>query len=157
MASEKQEHTYLTLQSTFGTIKGFVDSATPNVTQFLGIPFAEPPTGSRRWLPAVAKTPVDYIDATTFGPSCPQITTGPPSIYNSDCREYRIDDPTSEDCLSASIWVPAKAVKNPASAKLPVIVWITGGAFLVGGATVPYQNPSRWVESSQRHIVVCIK
>ena len=79
------------------------------------------------------------------------------SIYNSDVTEFRIDDPMSEDCLSLNIWVPKKAASNPSAFKLPVIVWITGGAFLVGGSTVPYQNPTPWVETSQRHIVVSIK
>lgn len=50
----------------------------------------------------------------------------------------------SEDCLSLSIWVPAKAAEDPARSKLLIIVWITGGAFLVGGTTVPYQNPTPW-------------
>ncbi|KAI5918122.1 para-nitrobenzyl esterase [Camillea tinctor] len=147
---------YLTVKSRFGNIRGFVSKDYPNVAQFLGIPFAEAPTGLRRWLPPVPKASVDHLDATEFGPSCPQWFDGPPSIYNSDVTDFRIDDPMSEDCLSLSIWVPKKAASGPSASKLPVIVWITGGAFLVGGSTVPYQNPTPWVETSQRHIVVSI-
>jgi len=148
---------YLTVHSTFGSINGFINKDYPNVAQFLGIPFAEPPTGPRRWLPPVPKSPARSFDATRFGPSCPQWTGSTPSIYNSDVPELRIADETSEDCLSLCVWGPAGAARNPLKASLPVIVWITGGAFLVGGSTVPYQNPTPWVEDSQRHIVVSIK
>ncbi|KAI1380510.1 para-nitrobenzyl esterase [Hypoxylon crocopeplum] len=147
---------YLDVNSSFGSIRGFVNKEYPNVAQFLGIPFAEPPVGPRRWLPPVPKGSVDHFDATEFGSSCPQWLDGPPSVYNSDVPEFRINDAMSEDCLSLSIWAPTKAVRDPLNSKLPVIVWITGGAFLVGGSTIPYQNPTPWVETSQRHIVVSI-
>ncbi|KAI1416414.1 acetylcholinesterase [Hypoxylon sp. FL1857] len=160
MASDNETNTsdveYVTVKSTLGSVRGFIRKDYPNVAQFLGIPFAEAPVNSRRWLPPVPKSPVDHIDATEFGPSSYQWFNGPPSVYNSDVPEFRIIDSMSEDCLSLSIWVPAKAARNPSGAKLPVIVWITGGAFLVGGSTVPYQNPTPWVETSQRHIVVSI-
>lgn len=148
---------YLTVESSFGSVKGFINKDYPNVAQFLGIRFAEPPTGPRRWLPPVAKAPADHIDATEFGPSPPQWSGKNASVYNTDVPELRIKDGTSEDCLSLCIYVPEKAAKDPKSAKLPVIVWITGGAFLVGGNTIPYQNPTPWVNRSQRHIVVSIK
>ncbi|OTB13261.1 hypothetical protein K445DRAFT_368700 [Daldinia sp. EC12] len=154
--NSSSEVEYWTVNSTFGSIKGFISKDYPNVAQFLGIPFAEAPVGSKRWLPPIPRTPVEHLDATKFGPSCPQWFDGPPSIYNSDVPEFRINDPMSEDCLSLSIWVPKKAAKTPLENQLPVIVWITGGAFLVGGTTIPYQNPTPWVESSQRHIVVSI-
>ncbi|KAH8890540.1 alpha/beta-hydrolase [Thozetella sp. PMI_491] len=148
---------YLDLESSFGPVKGFINKDYPNVAQFLGIRFAEAPVGPRRWLPPVAKARSDgLIDATEFGPSCPQFIDGPPSVYNSDVPEFGIKDPMGEDCLSLCIWAPAQAAQNPETAKLPVIVWITGGAFLVGGSTVPYQNPTSWVETSQRHLVVTI-
>ncbi|KAI1633699.1 para-nitrobenzyl esterase [Biscogniauxia mediterranea] len=117
---------YLTVKSSFGSIRGFVDKAYPNVAQFLGIPFAEPPTGPRRWLPPVAKGPIDNLDTTRFGPLVS-------AMKAVDC------DLTARE-----------------EAKLPVTVWITGGAFLVRGSTVPYQNLTPWIETSQRHIVVSI-
>ncbi|KAF4819254.1 Acetylcholinesterase [Colletotrichum siamense] len=148
---------YLTVDSTFGAVKGFINKDYPNVAQYLGIPFAEPPIGSRRWLPPTPKAPPTAIDATRFGPSCPQQNKGGrPSVYNTDVPELQIRDETSEDCLSLCIWTPKEAVESASIARLPVIVFITGGAFLVGGTTVPYQNPTPWVESSQRHIVVSI-
>ncbi|KAI8961204.1 hypothetical protein F5Y11DRAFT_327266 [Daldinia sp. FL1419] len=63
-------------------------------------------------------------------------------IRDSDAPKFRIDDLTPEDCLSLSIWVPKKAARDSLSRNLPVIVWITSGASLVGGSTIPYQNPT---------------
>lgn len=158
-SSDQSVVEHVTVNSDFGTIRGFMDRDSPKVAQFLGIRYAEPPVGPLRWLPPTPKPPVklEHIDATSYGPSCPQITHGPPSLYNSDVREFRINDPTSEDCLSVSIWAPLLAVKSASTRSLPVIVWITGGAYVVGGATIPYQIPTPWIQSSQRHIVVCIK
>lgn len=147
----------ITVDSPVGTITGFIDKKTPKVAQFLGIPFAEPPIGSLRWLPPVSKSHMEHIDATAFGPSCCQIVGGAPSVYNSDAPEFKINDGTSEDCLTLSIWVPAFAINRHQPVSLPVIVWLFGGAYAIGGSTVPYQNPCNWVESSQRHIVVAIK
>src|SRR6516164_8803358 len=49
-----------------GTTAGTVD-------EFLGIPYAAPPTGNLRWRPPVPPAAWQGIrDATSFGPSCPQ-------------------------------------------------------------------------------------
>ncbi|KAI0386481.1 para-nitrobenzyl esterase [Hypomontagnella monticulosa] len=147
---------HVTVKTPLGSIRGLVDSNHPNVTKFLGVPYAEAPVGSKRWLPPVSKRRLGCFDATKPSLSCHQWFEGPASVYNTDTPEFRINDTMSEDCLSVSIWVPTKAAKNPSKSKLPVIVWLTGGAFLVGGSTVPYQDPTPWIETSQRHIVVSI-
>ena len=88
---------------------------------FKGLPYAQPPSGARRWKPPEAvPTWKGTRDATKFGPACYQPTSRSASIYS--------DDPPamSEDCLSLNIWAPADAHAAP------VFVWIHGGA-LVGG------------------------
>lgn len=136
-----------------GKIYGLVDDITPRVAQYLGIPFAEPPVGPLRWLPARPKAPVAAIDATAFGPSCAQYWTSLPQVYNTDVRGFLVNGPTSEDCLTLNIWAPTSQKLRP----LPVIVWLYGGSFQTGGGNTPYQIPSQWVERSQNHIVVGIK
>lgn len=136
-----------------GKIFGLIDDITPHVAQYLGIPFAEPPVGPLRWLPARPKAPVPAIDATAFGPACAQYVTSLPQVYNTDVPGFLVDGPTSEDCLTLNIWAPNGWRLRP----LPVLVWLYGGSFQTGGGNTPYQIPSRWVERSQNHIVVGIK
>jgi len=145
----------LKVDTTVGTVYGLINGTHPHVAQFLGIPYAEPPIGERRWTPSVVKSPVGDIDATSFSPSCPQYDTSIPSVYEIDAREFLISGPTSEDCLTLSIWAPF--TQNNFTEKLPVIVWIYGGGQLTGGAQIEYQIPTPWVERTQAHIVVQIK
>jgi carboxylesterase type B len=41
--------------------------------------------------------------------------------------------------------------------KVPVLIWVVGGAFNEGGGHAPYQVPDRWIERTQTHIVVTFK
>ena len=55
-----------------GRVRGI---AAPSAYQFLGIPYAAPPTGNLRWRPPQPAPAWSGVrDATTFGPSCPQAT-----------------------------------------------------------------------------------
>ncbi|KAF1850644.1 alpha/beta-hydrolase [Cucurbitaria berberidis CBS 394.84] len=154
----------LTIDTTSGSVQGFICDKTPNVAQFLGIPFAEPPVGARRWLPPSPKSREEgKIDATSFGPSCPQFeidASVEPSVYLIDAPEFNITpkDDQNEDCLSINVWTPWDETQNQGDAteSLPVIVWLYGGGFTGGGATSPYYNPTSWIERSGKHIVVGI-
>ncbi|KAK4230327.1 Alpha/Beta hydrolase protein [Podospora fimiseda] len=149
----------LTVHSHLGTIHGMVNLSTPCVRRFLGIPYSKPPIHERRFRPPV---PVDSypggsIDAFEFGPSCPQFfLEDPPLVYNRLVSEFNLEGlnetsyDTSEDCLSLSVYTPS--VKP--GEKLPVIIFIHGGAFNFGGQNIPYQIPANWVQDSQKHIVV---
>ncbi|MBP3280084.1 MAG: carboxylesterase family protein, partial [Butyrivibrio sp.] len=101
----------------------------PRVTVFKGIPFAAPPIGENRWkAPQPCKDYEGTLNAFSFGPISYQDTPGVGDmLYN---REWHVDPdiPMSEDCLYLNIWTPAKD-KNE---KLPVLVWIYGGAFQWG-------------------------
>jgi acetylcholinesterase len=148
----------LVRETTSGPATGFIDSAAaPNVAQFLSIPYAEPPIGELRWQPPTLKKTGGAINATAFGNVCTQLLPSAPSLHTEDAPEFNppANAPAGEDCLSVSIWTPKNACSSNAS--LPVIIWIPGGAFYTGGANVPYQNPTQWIERSQEHIVVSVK
>ncbi|KAJ7464059.1 carotenoid ester lipase precursor [Mycena latifolia] len=122
-----------------GTFHGTASSSTTQ--SFLGIPFALPPTGDRRFrLPAPIPAYSGTFTATSSGPACPQqaialpILTGLPAqviqyIMNTI---FGILYPSNEDCLTVDVIRPTSA--TPTS-KLPVVVWIFGGGFALGSTT----------------------
>ncbi|KAF2157661.1 alpha/beta-hydrolase [Myriangium duriaei CBS 260.36] len=155
----------LIVTSPSGTYIGLVNGTAPDVRQFLSIPYASPPVGHRRWLPPEAHSADSSVvrDATHFPPSCAQYRMSTPSLWNTFVPEWLIRTPdqnftagayaagTQEDCLYLGIWTPVRC-----AGKLPVIVFIPGGAFAVGGVDIPYQLPHHWVQRTQSHIVVTI-
>lgn len=96
---------------------------------YLGIPYADPPTGDFRWTPPRAPTWAE-IPATEFGPKCPQGKAADLAILGPD---------ESEDCLYLNVWTPK--VTPGGGGDLPVMVFIHGGAFISGsgGAAVGTQ------------------
>ncbi|KAJ6618041.1 acetylcholinesterase [Mycena sp. CBHHK59/15] len=160
----------LTVQTSTGTYTGLIDPQFPRTRQFRTIPFAKPPVLSRRWLPPqkLSSPPSEHHYATRFPPSCPQFVTGVTSIYNQNLTKGNliyngnqndssglVGEATSEDCLYLAVWTPTTALPPP-DAGLPVLFFITGGGFWIGGVDIPWQLPPSWVERSQSHIVVTI-
>ncbi|KAL1854488.1 hypothetical protein Daus18300_011409 [Diaporthe australafricana] len=146
----------LQVSTTSGRIQGKVDPSLPNVRQFLGIPYAKPPTGERRWTaPELLDDPDAQISAVELPPSCMQsLSTSSPSVYNRDVLEFNLQGlnrtgTISEDCLTASVWAPTNNQSG-----LPVLIYVYGGGFQTGGQDVPYQIPAQWVNRTQDHIVV---
>lgn len=105
-----------------GLIAGVANSRN-DVVAFKGIPYAAPPVGNLRW--REPQTPVKWEgvrQAAKFGASCPQpIRQG-----------KKNPDEISEDCLFLNVWTPAKS----ASAKLPVLFYIHGGADTFGSGNM---------------------
>jgi para-nitrobenzyl esterase len=90
---------------------------------YKGIPYAAPPLGALRWRePQPAAQWAGIRDAKTFAPACMQTGVSMPG---------ETPPATSEDCLYLNVGAPAQA-KN-----LPVIVWIYGGGFFNGSASMP--------------------
>jgi len=101
-----------------------------DVEAFLGIPYAEPPVGSLRWRPPRSPAPwAGTRAADHFSASCMQR----PRSIGPWTPEYRSVGPLSEDCLTINVWTPAKS----GTERLAVMVWIHGGSFKSGSASVP--------------------
>jgi len=111
-----------------GQVQG-IQTQTEGVIVYKGIPYAAPPTGSLRWREPQLVTPWEgVLIADKFGPAAIQNNQVPGSFYH---KEFFADgDPErSEDCLYLNIWTPATG--NP-DKKLPVAMWIHGGAYTQG-------------------------
>lgn len=111
------------------TANGAVEGTSNNTTgirSFKGIPFAEPPTGDRRWKPP---QPVQNWQgarkADGFGPRCMQR-----AIFSD--MNFRSNG-VSEDCLYLNVWTPARSGRE----KLPVLVYFFGGGFMAGDGSEP--------------------
>jgi para-nitrobenzyl esterase len=101
--------------------------AANGVESFKGVPFAAPPVGDLRWRPP--EPPANWTGvrkADAFGPICMQASRG-----------FFAGVPMSEDCLTLNIWRPAGAKPGD---KLPVMVWIFGGAFIQGSGSAPFYD-----------------
>jgi len=102
------------------------------VSAFLGIPYATPPVGDRRWHVSTQAQLSGTVDATRYGAACPQ-TDATVAWYRrlavamgSDSDAVGAGPTTSENCLFLNVWTPA--VKAVAHQRLPVMVWIHGGS-----------------------------
>lgn len=107
------------------------------VDAFLGLPYAAPPTGERRWRPPEpAPTWQGLRSARAFGAACMQ---GDPKPWGPFTEEFvALQAPMSEDCLVLNVWAP----RERRGGRLPVLVWIHGGGFGSGAGSVPIYDGS---------------
>ncbi len=113
------------------------------VDAYLGIPYAEPPTGANRWRPPNPPAEHDdVLEATAFGAICPQVEPSPKKVAQS------------EDCLSLNVWTPHSGSTGTESA-LPVMVFIHGGSFIDSGSSLPVYD-GRYLAATGRVVVVTL-
>ncbi len=110
------------VETIYGPVRG-IDNGRARVWK--GIRYAAPPVGDLRWRAPQPPDPWTVVaDATRFGPVCPQPTL--PMV------PLDLGAPQDEDCLSLNIW--ASTVPGD---KKPVMVWVHGGAYVLGSAGQP--------------------
>jgi para-nitrobenzyl esterase len=110
-----------------GLVRGRVDQAGSGVATFLGIPFASPPVGDLRFQAPHPPVPWDGVrDAVAFGPPPPQSALGFPAPTAAEHGR----DPY--DWLTVNVFT-----KDLGAARNPVMVWIYGGAYRSGAASLP--------------------
>lgn len=113
-----------TVKTTAGLVRG--TEARHGAFAFKGIPFAQAPVGPLRFrAPARAEAWEGTRDATRFGDVVPQVRTPAELGQLFDSKE-----PQGPDCLNLNVWTP-----DPGAVGLPVLVWIHGGAFVIGSGS----------------------
>jgi len=130
-----------------GDIRGSTDG---KVARFLGVPYAAPPTGARRFaVPAPVETWEGIRDATAPGPMPPQTRAPlPPGIdLDLDLILGPGWQPGSDDYLTLNVWRPDDDL-----AGRPVMVWIHGGGFISGSKDIPICDGATFA----RNGIVCV-
>jgi carboxylesterase type B len=126
--------------------------------QFLGIPFAQPPVGTLRFVDAQPVSPIPGVfNATQYGAACPQ---------NCELPPHTCPPLIAEDCLSLNIYTPSLTP----SRLLPVMFYIHGGNFKQGYGGGPLYDSSNlanatdtvfvtinYVRAVDLYIVVCMQ
>eukprot|EP01133_Synstelium_polycarpum_P004961 gene4961-5767_t len=124
-----------------GTIQGVVSK---KFRAFYGIPFAAPPVKTRRWKDPEPVEPWESVrPAKSFQAGCIQAC----NLGEGVCPET-----TSEDCLYLDVYTPVAAARED-SPLMPVMVFIPGGAYNMGGGGVALYNASSLVSKSNMIVV----
>ncbi|KAK2595513.1 hypothetical protein QQS21_006788 [Conoideocrella luteorostrata] len=131
-----------TVHTSSGPVGGHAAPIFRDVSEYLGIPFAQSPTGKLRFQPPIKYTGNKHINAAKFGYSCvtsPSSGDGPPDVSKlpkDTFSEWAIpilnasthSTQKNEDCLTLNIWTKPQTGEK----KKAVMVWIHGGAFTFG-------------------------
>jgi para-nitrobenzyl esterase len=114
-------HDNTLVETRSGAVRGHDDG---HVVAWKGLRYAAPPIGDLRWRAPQPLAPwSDVADATRYGSVCPQPVD--PRI------PIELGAPQDEDCLTLNVWAPTGADR------LPVMVWVHGGAYILGSASQP--------------------
>jgi para-nitrobenzyl esterase len=106
--------------------------------EFLGIPYAAPPTGANAWRPPQPLPPWRGVRAATKpGHDCAQTASLATGVVTTSLFE---------NCLFLNVYTPPQGTGHP----LPVMVWIHGGGF-TGGAGRIYDGAAL---AARHHVIV---
>lgn len=145
-----------TVETSSGSVQGHAAAERSSVSEYLGIPYAQPPVGDLRFAPPQAVENNNnnnnntagqtvIINGTDFGFSCLGAQLYPVSPGATGLTEQgreifdewnQVGDKFGEDCLTLNVWTRPQ----DGDAKKAVLLWIYGGGFFTGGTSVPFYN-----------------
>ncbi|XP_016120442.1 neuroligin-3-like, partial [Sinocyclocheilus grahami] len=156
-----------TVNTALGRLRGMrVAVATEGlgpVDQYLGVPYAAPPVGEKRFMPPDAPSAWSGVrNATRFSPVCPQtVRNAVPDIMMPVWATYNLDtvatylQEQSEDCLYLNIYVPTQSgtkrtgdmsadterseddgLRDSRDDPRPVMLFIHGGSYMEGTGSI---------------------
>lgn len=134
-----QRHGATLVQTTTGMLHGTRRSVLgKDVHVYLGVPFAKPPLGPLRFKKPI---PLEPWNGTLYA------THQPNTCYQEHFESFpgfpgemmwNPNTNISEDCLYLNMWVPKPA--NKQKTKMPILIWIYGGGYMAGTATLDIYN-----------------
>ena len=109
---------------TSGKVRG---DCAPDFCRYRGIPYAEPPLKSLRFMPPVEAKPWKprILDASNFKMNCAQ------GHFKHGPSWPGLNDTFSEDCLYTNVYAPPRKARGFGS--WPVLFFVYGGDYTVGG------------------------
>ncbi|XP_048379989.1 neuroligin-1-like isoform X5 [Stegostoma tigrinum] len=143
LSCQKQDEMFPVVTTNYGKLRGVRKELNNEilgpVVQYLGVPFATPPVGGRRFQPPEAPASwSDVRNATQFAPVCPQNIHGMlPEVMLPVWFLSNLDDVAtyiqeqSEDCLYLNIYVPIENDIRDSGPK-PVMMFVHGGSYMEG-------------------------
>lgn len=159
------------IQTTSGNLSGScehikINTSPPsfsNVISWLGVPYAEPPTGENRFKkPVPIKKRQNLLNSKQWPNSCMQLISrddyfpkdpnAPPSfagfaMWRADPKYSNM----SEDCLYLNIFIPKLYFQS--TQKLPIMVYFHGGSTIFGSSAMDVYNPSTFVASTNTIVI----
>lgn len=133
IASDKIENSSLVVSTSSGPIRGFLHFTLLEQRPyyaFKGIPYAEPPTGVRRFLTPIPIKPWKTArDCLEHGPNCIQLNRNETTVLGD------------EDCLHLNVYTPFGLHKSDGEDMLPVMIYIHGGGWYFGSGDTDLQGP----------------
>jgi para-nitrobenzyl esterase len=124
----------------YGPVRGIDDGT---AMSWKGVRYAAPPVGDLRFrAPEPPRRWTEVVDAGDYGCVCPQ-----PPVPNFPLD---LGAAESEDCLFVNVWAPSGTA--PGDGK-PVMVWLHGGAYVLGSSSQPLYDGRRLAASGDVVIV----
>ncbi|KAL1301925.1 hypothetical protein AAFC00_002387 [Neodothiora populina] len=126
------------VNTTSGQIVGHPAPVATNVSEYLAIPYAQPPVGNLRFAAPQSYTGSGIINSTSMPLNCPQPAVGLPGLTSYPTGQFieylqavgtGSDPNTNEDCLFLNVWTKPQSGEK----KKAVMIWFYPGGFRSGG------------------------